>query len=434
MSESFDAIVIGGGFAGASAARELSRAGQSVLMLEARDRLGGRTYTREHDGRVYEMGGTYVHWWQGQAFSEVQRYGLAVEQSPWLADSCFWPTATGQAAGSLGELRSILIDLLTRFFADARAAMPRPFEPLRSAATREFDALSVQDRLDELDITADERVLLAGVLGANGSGATRDIGFLSVVRWYALHEWNAVQFIDREHYGIVGGVGRLHAAIMGDANCDVRLEAPVSGVTPDSDGVSVATRNGDEFRARAAVLAVPLAVLRAIELPADVPEAWSRVATEGVASRGLKVSMWTPPGTPSTFAIGREDAPLSWIVTEAAEDRGTLLVGFGSDGSLLVPDDLEGVRAAMSSVVPGVEILEAYGHNWLADEFAQGTWGFMRPGQLTGALADLQRPHRAIVLAGADIANGWVGLICGAIESGMTAGRRALAEIERYSK
>jgi len=53
-----DVAIIGGGFAGVTAARELSMRGRSSVLLEARDRLGGRTHTMEHDGHALELGGT----------------------------------------------------------------------------------------------------------------------------------------------------------------------------------------------------------------------------------------------------------------------------------------------------------------------------------------------------------------------------------------
>ncbi|GAA6022702.1 hypothetical protein JCM10207_008071, partial [Rhodosporidiobolus poonsookiae] len=58
----FDTIVIG--------------AGQSVLLVEARDRIGGRTWTAQREGERYEMGGTWVHWQQGFVWREMVRYGI----------------------------------------------------------------------------------------------------------------------------------------------------------------------------------------------------------------------------------------------------------------------------------------------------------------------------------------------------------------------
>jgi NADPH-dependent 2,4-dienoyl-CoA reductase/sulfur reductase-like enzyme len=71
----YDAIVIGGGFAGVTAARELHQNGLRVLLLEARPRIGGRTFTSEVGGHELELGGAFFHWTQPHAWAEITRYG-----------------------------------------------------------------------------------------------------------------------------------------------------------------------------------------------------------------------------------------------------------------------------------------------------------------------------------------------------------------------
>ena len=67
-----DVIVIGAGFAGCSAAREVRRAGLEPLVLEARDRIGGRTWTADWDGQRYERGGNFFHWFQPHIWVEIE--------------------------------------------------------------------------------------------------------------------------------------------------------------------------------------------------------------------------------------------------------------------------------------------------------------------------------------------------------------------------
>src|SRR5215467_6311903 len=87
--DTYDVVVIGGGFAGVAAARELRHRGRRVLILEARDRLGGRTWVSEFSGLPVEMGGTWVHWMQPYVWAEIGRYGLQIVESP-HAERCGW--------------------------------------------------------------------------------------------------------------------------------------------------------------------------------------------------------------------------------------------------------------------------------------------------------------------------------------------------------
>src|SRR5579862_2183222 len=76
IQRSYDVIIIGAGFAGLTAARDLFRAGLKTLLIEARDRIGGRTYTANLYSHNVEMGGTWIHWSQPHVFHEVRKYGL----------------------------------------------------------------------------------------------------------------------------------------------------------------------------------------------------------------------------------------------------------------------------------------------------------------------------------------------------------------------
>lgn len=75
-------VVVGAGFAGLMAARELQSAGISVEIIEARDRIGGRAWTDERMGRPLEMGATWVHWYQANVWNEIMRYNQPIVASP----------------------------------------------------------------------------------------------------------------------------------------------------------------------------------------------------------------------------------------------------------------------------------------------------------------------------------------------------------------
>ncbi len=109
-------------------------------------------------------------------------------------------------------------------------------------------------------------------------------------------------------------------------------------------------------------------------------------------------------------------------------DDGTQVqIGFGTDAECCDAGDAVAVQRALDEILPGYGLVAATAHDWLADEYARGTWATHRPGWFTHHHAEMRRPEGRVLLAGSDLANGWSGYIDGAIESGLETGARAAA-------
>ena len=103
----YDVIVVGGGFAGVTTARESAQApALSTLLLEASDRIGGRTWTAPWNGVDIEYGGGWVHWHQPHTWSEITRAGLAVDLSA-DADIAGWFVGDERREGTVAERDAI---------------------------------------------------------------------------------------------------------------------------------------------------------------------------------------------------------------------------------------------------------------------------------------------------------------------------------------
>src|SRR2546421_13104830 len=96
-----DVVVIGAGFAGLVAARELGRAGLGVLVLEARDRVGGRTWTDRRLGHDLELGGTWGHWVQPHTWAEMTPDGREITRSPAVGEGDWLGGGGPPRAGTL---------------------------------------------------------------------------------------------------------------------------------------------------------------------------------------------------------------------------------------------------------------------------------------------------------------------------------------------
>src|ERR1700754_4927116 len=119
-----DVVVIGAGFAGLIAARELGRAGLGVLVLEARDRVGGRAWTDRRLGRDLELGGTWVHWVQPHSWAEMTRYGRAVTRSPAVEEAYWLGAGDAPRTGTLNEFMALIGPGQQAIVDDVGAAIP----------------------------------------------------------------------------------------------------------------------------------------------------------------------------------------------------------------------------------------------------------------------------------------------------------------------
>jgi monoamine oxidase len=423
-----DVIVVGGGFAGVTAAREASLRGSDVRLLEARDRLGGRTWSSTWEGHAIEYGGAWVHWHQPHTFSELTRAGLTVtvsgdvERSGWYVDG-------ERREGTPAERDAIVHRGWDQFVDGVLEALPQPHAPLYALpALARFDRLSIADRVDQLRLSDEERDTLVAELESLAHAPIEDAGAVSALRWHALSGYSLelTQFtggrvtIDR-------GTGALLAGIAAAAPVDVRLSSPVAKVSVRPDGVEVSCRDGSGHRAAAVVVAVPLNTLHAIEFDPALPDDKVAGIALGQASRGIKLMLRARGSTESQGSI-RPGHPFGYLATEEIEDDGTqLMIGFGPDAERCDPADLAGVQRDLDAIVPGFEAIAATTHNWLADEYAQGTWAIHRPGWYEHHHAAMQRPEGRLRLAGSDLADGWSGFIDGAIESGLRSGAWAAA-------
>jgi monoamine oxidase len=424
-----DVVVIGAGFAGLIAARELGRAGFDVLVLEARDRVGGRTWTDRRLGHDLELGGTWVHWVQPHSWAEMTRYGREVVRSP-AAEEAYWLGA-GEASrtGTLAEFMALISDGQQAIVDDVRTAIPRGIDPA-TGEIGQLDALSIQDRFDELGLDDEARCANESVWVGHVNARLDQAGLSSALRWAAaagghwqlMHEASAT-------YRVAGGMSRFTRAIAADVAGEIRLGATVTRVAQSGGRAVVTCADGAEVRARRVISTLPVNAVAGIEWAPGLPDAWQRANAETVASQGVKIWVKVRGSMPRFFAYASQRHPISVLKTEFADDDSTVLVGFGPDHTQLDVTSVAAVQAAVGAMRPGLEVIEVAAHDWMKDPLSRTTWMVHRPGQLTRDLAELQQPAGVVHFASSDNASLWGGFVDGAIESGLREARRVAAAL-----
>ncbi|MEI6373701.1 MAG: NAD(P)/FAD-dependent oxidoreductase [Actinomycetes bacterium] len=429
--DTYDVVIVGGGIAGLTTARDLRRSGHSVLVLEGRARLGGRTwYRRFADTDHYiEMGGTwFAEEAQSHIAEEIRRYSLPTILSP---------------AGK--ELRTVLggIALSGEDFPVPSAVRP---ELDRALATivQESRRVRFGENLDDpglrdLDVAFSEfsaRLWTSPVVGdylAMWAGFAfgclpEELSTLHALTWVAGygHEAWTLDAAPATKFG--EGTWSLVNALAEDGAPDIAFEAPVAQIVEEAGRIRVTTLAGDTHVARAAVLATPINTWSDIEIPALSP-AKSLVAAAGQAGHAVKVWALTR-NIPEYLIASGWGGPLNWISEQAHFDGGRLMVGIGADASRFDPINREDVEAAVRLLAPGAEVLKFDSHDWTTDPYSKGTWAAYRPGQLSSSYAALAEPEGRLFFAGSDVARGWAGFMDGAIESGKLASKRVASQLE----
>jgi len=430
-SPDYDAIVLGAGFAGLTAARELRTNGLRVLLLEARPRIGGRTFTSEVGGHDVELGGAFVHWTQPHVWAEITRYGLEIEEAALTAPPrSAWVTSGELREGSFDDFSLLAFRGAGAFFFDAMQVLERPHDQLFVPGVAEVDRLSVADRLDGLRLPEDQRDIMDAIFATSCHCSPSEAGAVEMLRWYTLPGASLQAYADSVgRYWLRGGTRTLIEGILADGEPELRLSTPVKAVRQEDDQVVVTTEGGETVSARAVVVTLPLNVLGQIEFSPSLSPEKRAAASEGHAGSGVKLHIRVRGQLGGFNGVAPWPAPLTSIQTEFSDSEGTVFTAFGPSGKLLDINDDEAIQNAVRRMLPGAEVEWAVGYDWNADPYSRGTWCVFRPGQLTRYLRELQRPEGKVFYASGDNANGWRGFIDGAIESGLRAGREVAAAL-----
>jgi monoamine oxidase len=432
-----DVAVLGAGAAGLAAARVLSQGGVSAVVLEARDRVGGRVYTREDAGLhvPVDLGGEFIHGTAEISFALLRAASTVAVDT---VDSAF--------AMEDGELRE-----RENPFTSVERVMSRARDLRDDVSIDEFLRALPDDGVDVERVRRYTRMMVEGFDAADPRiASTRALA----------EEWGAGEGGQTsQQFRPLGGYGPLLRTLLGaldPARVQVRLATPAHALRRDRDGVVVeaTTSTGEALtvRARAAIVTLPAGVLQANavrfepDLPPRTRDALARIVMGPVIKLILRFrsAFWErvrearyrdgaffynagAAAFPTFWAMLPMRAPL--LIAWAGGPRAAALAG--RDEAQLVAAALEDLKTLFGDEAdPNAELEAAYAHDWQRDPYARGAYSYVSVGA-GDPRGDLAAPvDNVLFFAGeATAPTSEAGTVAGALLSGERAAREALAAL-----
>ena len=436
-----DVVVIGAGLAGLTAARELTRSGFDVAVLEGRDRVGGRTAPAMCAGVPVDLGASFVGPTQDAVLKLAADLGCTT--TPTYSDGANlirWRGRVHRYRGTIPKLGLIgLLDIGRIQWQFERIAAGIDIRaPWESARAARWDAMSLGDWLRSVRATAGTHDLMAIMSRVTWGAEPDEVSMLHALR-YVKTSGGLDRMLDtaggaqQDHFP--GGTHQLSARIADELGDRVHLGAVVSRIEWSGDAVAVNSSAG-VVEARRAIIAVAPGQRLDIDIAPAPPIEYQQLAQRwplGALSKSYAAyrrPFWRDNGLSGQALSDEGPVFITFDVSPGPDGPGILLGFTDPRGFDALPAEKRREKAlACFTALFGEEAatpIDFVDQRWGAETFAPGgPTAAVPPGSWTEFGRLLRTPVGPLHWAGTETADEWTGFMDGAVRSG----QRAAAEV-----
>jgi monoamine oxidase len=405
-----DVIIVGAGLAGAAASCMLSEYGLSAIILEARDRAGGRGFTRSfRDNEDWlEYGGAWIAPWHDRMRHYADKSQITLRPTQPVSEHR-WHDGKALRHGLPGShpaLRAIKEHALLY-----KAGKSFPWKT----------PLTLSEYLDRIEAGAGIRAYVLAWWTISGNGDPNLVSASEFLSSCAYGDGTPESMMSALRHTLVPGVTMLAERMIASARARLELHVPVAAMNQSSGGVTVTCQGGRTVNARAAICAMPLNALPSVDFTPALAAKKREAIALGHGGRSLKLWLKVKGVEPGILACGGPGG-LRWLFSErSSADGATLIVGFALADRTLDPADRTSVARSLARFFPEGELIAWDWHDWMGDPFARGTWVSLPANAIWIGDPEIWSREGRLAFATSDFADHAAGWFEGAIRSGEAA-------------